>query len=101
MFLQGFYYDRSRRQRENAKLHVKMPDIFQPVSWKEFANLHPFIPDEQAQGYQEMFYELERDLCEITGYDKISFQPNRYQQVTVLNIYSIDTHFKALTTASF
>jgi len=50
----------------------------QPVSWKEFASLHPFIPVDQAQGYQEMFNELERDLCEITGYDKISFQPNRY-----------------------
>jgi glycine cleavage system protein P-like pyridoxal-binding family len=51
--------------------------LFQPVSWKEFSSLHPFIPVDQAQGYQEMFHELESDLCEITGYDKISFQPNR------------------------
>ncbi|KAJ8306015.1 hypothetical protein KUTeg_016560 [Tegillarca granosa] len=47
-----------------------------PCSWKEFANIHPFVPLEHAQGYKEMFEELERDLCEITGYDKISLQPN-------------------------
>ena len=43
----------------------------------EFGALHPYIPQEQARGYQEMLEELERDLCEITGYDKFSFQPNR------------------------
>ena len=48
-----------------------------PVSMPEFGSLHPFIPDEQAVGYQEMLEELERDLCEITGYDFFSFQPNR------------------------
>ncbi|KAM9329715.1 glycine dehydrogenase (decarboxylating), mitochondrial [Gastrophryne carolinensis] len=47
-----------------------------PITWPEFANIHPFVPLDQAQGYQQLFKELERDLCEITGYDKISFQPN-------------------------
>lgn len=47
-----------------------------PCSWEEFVNLHPFAPIEQAAGYEEMFNDLEKDLCEITGYDKISFQPN-------------------------
>lgn len=51
--------------------------FLQPCSWKEFANIHPFVPLEQTEGYAEMFKELEEDLCEITGYDKISFQPNR------------------------
>lgn len=49
----------------------------QPITWPEFGNIHPFVPLDQAQGYQQLFRELERDLCEITGYDKISFQPNR------------------------
>ncbi|ROL42523.1 Glycine dehydrogenase (decarboxylating), mitochondrial [Anabarilius grahami] len=48
-----------------------------PITWREFANIHPFVPLEQAEGYQQLFRQLERDLCEITGYDKISFQPNR------------------------
>ena len=49
----------------------------QPITWKEFANIHPFVPLDQAQGYQQLFRELEKDLCELTGYDRISFQPNR------------------------
>ena len=48
-----------------------------PVSMPEFNSLHPFIPARQAVGYQELLEELERDLCEITGYDKFSFQSNR------------------------
>ena len=52
--------------------------IFQPTSWPEFSNIHPFVPEDQTRGYQTMFKELASDLCEITGYDHISFQPNRY-----------------------
>ncbi|XP_002742419.1 glycine dehydrogenase (decarboxylating), mitochondrial-like [Saccoglossus kowalevskii] len=48
----------------------------EPITWKEIVNIHPFVPIDQARGYQQMFAELERDLCEITGYDNISFQPN-------------------------
>ncbi|ELK07008.1 Glycine dehydrogenase [decarboxylating], mitochondrial [Pteropus alecto] len=47
-----------------------------PITWSEFANIHPFVPLEQAQGYQQLFQELEKDLCELTGYDKICLQPN-------------------------
>ncbi|KAH0521383.1 Glycine dehydrogenase (decarboxylating), mitochondrial [Microtus ochrogaster] len=47
-----------------------------PITWKEFANIHPFVPLDQAQGYQQLFQELEKDLCELTGYDQVSFQPN-------------------------
>ncbi|XP_010608993.1 glycine dehydrogenase (decarboxylating), mitochondrial [Fukomys damarensis] len=47
-----------------------------PITWKEFANIHPFVPLDQAQGYQQLFRELEKDLCELTGYDQFSFQPN-------------------------
>ena len=49
-----------------------------PISMPEFASLHPFAPEEQSVGYQELLEELDRDLCEITGYDKFSFQPNRF-----------------------
>ena len=47
-----------------------------PLSWSEFSNIHPFAPLDQSRGYQIMFRELEEDLCEITGYDAISLQPN-------------------------
>ncbi|KPK83492.1 MAG: glycine dehydrogenase [Bacteroides sp. SM23_62_1] len=46
------------------------------LSWPEFANLHPFVPFDQAEGYQELINELGRDLKVITGYDGISFMPN-------------------------
>ena len=47
-----------------------------PLSWPSFANIHPFAPVEQAAGYHEMFAELEASLCEITGFDAMSLQPN-------------------------
>ncbi|WP_120994297.1 aminomethyl-transferring glycine dehydrogenase [Stutzerimonas urumqiensis] len=47
-----------------------------PITWPEFANLHPFAPLEQAQGYAAMIGELEAWLCTITGFDAISMQPN-------------------------
>ena len=50
----------------------------EPVTWPKFGNLHPFAPVSQARGYQQLIKELADDLCEITGYDDISFQPNRW-----------------------
>ena len=47
-----------------------------PITMPAFANLHPFCPTEQAQGYNEMLIELEKDLCESTGFDAMSLQPN-------------------------
>ena len=47
-----------------------------PVSWREFSLLHPFVPKDQAQGYEEMISDLSSKLCDITGYDAISMQPN-------------------------
>lgn len=49
----------------------------QPVTWPKFAHIHPFAPVEQAKGYQRLCKDLEKDLCEITGFDAVSFQPNR------------------------
>jgi glycine dehydrogenase len=47
-----------------------------PVTWPEFGALHPLAPSEQARGYAELFADLQRWLCEITGYDAMSLQPN-------------------------
>ena len=47
-----------------------------PITWPEFAHIHPFVPVEQAAGYIEMIDELDRSLSEITGFAKMSFQPN-------------------------
>ncbi|DBA67740.1 hypothetical protein WJX79_010544 [Trebouxia sp. C0005] len=47
-----------------------------PISWPELANLHPFVPLDQAAGYQEMFEDLAQQLAVITGFDSVSLQPN-------------------------
>ncbi len=47
-----------------------------PLSWPEFASIHPFVPKDQAEGYLEMINNLGDDLCKITGFAAMSFQPN-------------------------
>lgn len=51
-----------------------------PVTWPEFGQLHPFVPKDQAQGYQILFNQLEEMLAEITGFAGISLQPNAGSQ---------------------
>jgi glycine dehydrogenase len=52
----------------------------QPVTWPEFARIHPFAPRDQAEGYAELFNQLERWLAEITGFTAVSLQPNAGSQ---------------------
>ena len=71
-----------------------------PLGWSDWANIHPFVPLNQAQGYQEMLKKLEDDLAEITGFDAVSLQPNsgaqgEYAGLMVIRAYHEsrgDTH---------
>ncbi|MFZ5940055.1 MAG: aminomethyl-transferring glycine dehydrogenase [Bacteroidota bacterium] len=47
-----------------------------PVSWPEFADIHPFVPLNQAEGYHQLMNRLGKALCELTGFEEVSFQPN-------------------------
>jgi glycine dehydrogenase len=47
-----------------------------PVTWEHFSRVHPFVPRDQAEGYAQVFRELESALCVITGFDAVSLQPN-------------------------
>ncbi len=51
-----------------------------PVTWRQFSAMHPFAPLDQTQGYQQLFEELEEMLCEVTGFDAVSLQPNAGSQ---------------------
>ena len=51
-----------------------------PITWREFAHLHPFAPVDQAEGYRELVADLERMLCAATGYAAVSLQPNAGSQ---------------------
>ncbi len=66
-----------------------------PISWSGFANIHPFVPAEQTRGYQLMVKDLSDKLCEITGYDGISMQPNSGAQGEYAGLLSIASYHKA------
>jgi len=67
----------------------------QPISWTEFANIHPFVPLNQADGYQKMITELEEMLCDITGYDAVSLQPNSGAQGEYAGLLAINAFHKS------
>ena len=60
-----------------------------PVTWPEFSEMHPFAPVDQAAGYAELFADLEAALCEITGYDAVSLQPNAGSQGELAGLLAI------------
>ncbi|AMO56982.1 glycine dehydrogenase [Endozoicomonas montiporae] len=66
-----------------------------PVSWPEFANIHPFAPRNQVQGYMTMIRELEQDLITITGYDALSMQPNSGAQGEYAGLLAIRNYQEA------
>ena len=66
-----------------------------PVSWPEFANMHPFAPVDQAQGYVEMISELDKWLVELTGYDAMSMQPNSGAQGEYAGLITIQKYHQS------
>lgn len=66
-----------------------------PVTWPEFANMHPFVPPEQATGYRELIAQLEAWLCEITGYDAVSLQPNSGAQGEYAGLLAIRAYHRS------
>ena len=66
-----------------------------PVTWAEFGNLHPFAPAEQSQGYQQLTRELELMLCEATGYDAVSLQPNAGSQGEYAGLLAIRAYHQS------
>lgn len=66
-----------------------------PVSWPEFAHIHPFAPEDQTRGYRRMIEDLERDLAEITGYDAVSMQPNSGAQGEYAGLLAIKRYQQA------
>jgi glycine dehydrogenase len=67
----------------------------EPITWSEFANIHPFAPIDQAQGYVDMIRELESYLVEITGYDAISLQPNAGSQGEFAGLLAIKAYLES------
>ncbi len=65
-----------------------------PMSWPEFAQIHPLAPAEQLQGYQQLIDETARGLCAITGYADLSFQPNAGAQGEYAGLLAIRAYHR-------
>jgi glycine dehydrogenase len=65
-----------------------------PVSWPEFAGLHPFVPADQAKGYAQVIDELEQALCRITGFAAVSLQPNSGAQGEFTGLMTIRAYHR-------
>jgi glycine dehydrogenase len=66
-----------------------------PVSWDEFANMHPFAPENQTLGYQRIMQNLKDWLCDITGFAAVSLQPNAGSQGEYAGLLTIQEYHKS------
>jgi glycine dehydrogenase len=66
-----------------------------PVTWPEFANIHPLAPEEQSAGYRQLIAELEQMLVECTGYDAVSLQPNSGAQGEYAGLLAIRAYHRS------
>ena len=66
-----------------------------PITWPEFSNIHPFAPADQTEGYAQMLDDLSEKLCEITGYDAMSMQPNSGAQGEYAGLLTIAAYHRA------
>jgi len=87
--------DRTMIPLGSCTMKLNATTEMQPVTWPEFANIHPFAPDDQAQGYLQMIRDLEGALCEVTGYDAVSLQPNAGSQGELAGLLAIRAYHLA------
>ena len=72
----------------------------EPITWPEFANIHPFAPAGQTAGYRELIAQLESWLAEVTGYDAVSVQPNAGSQGELAGLLAIRAYHRATVTTA-
>ena len=66
-----------------------------PITWPQFADMHPFCPDDQAEGYHELFGQLKSWLADITGFPAVSLQPNAGSQGEYAGLLTIRSYLRA------
>ena len=85
--------DRSMIPLGSCTMKLNATSEMAPVTWPEFANIHPFAPAEQRQGYAELDEQLREWLCQATGYAGISLQPNAGSQGEYAGLLAIKAYF--------
>jgi glycine dehydrogenase len=72
--------DRSMIPLGSCTMKLNAASEMEPITWPKLAGIHPFAPTAQTKGWKEIISQLEKWLCEITGYDAVSLQPNAGSQ---------------------
>jgi glycine dehydrogenase len=87
--------DRSMIPLGSCTMKLNATAEMEPITWPGFAFLHPFAPLDQADGYVELLDQLSRWLCEVTGYDEVSLQPNAGSQGELAGLLAIRAYHRA------
>ncbi|MEA5121080.1 MAG: aminomethyl-transferring glycine dehydrogenase [Propionibacterium sp.] len=90
-----FALDRGMIPLGSCTMKLNSAAELEPISYPGFAGLHPFVPDSDAQGMHELIDELSGWLAEISGYDKVSLQPNSGAQGEFAGLMAIRRYYRA------
>jgi glycine dehydrogenase len=90
-----FALDRGMIPLGSCTMKLNATTEMEPITWPEFANLHPFAPAEQTEGIRTLIGQLADWLCEITGYDAVSLQPNAGSQGEFAGLLAIHAYHEA------
>ena len=90
-----FALDRGMIPLGSCTMKLNATTEMEPISYPGFANLHPFAPEDDAQGYAELIGTLETWLAELTGYAKVSIQPNAGSQGELAGLLAIRAYHDA------
>ena len=90
-----FALDRGMIPLGSCTMKLNATTEMEAITWPEFANLHPFAPAEQTEGIRDLIDQLAAWLCEITGYDAVSLQPNAGSQGEFAGLLAIHAYHQA------
>ena len=90
-----FALDRGMIPLGSCTMKLNATTEMEPITWPEFGALHPFAPADQAEGTHEVVRQLSAWLCEITGYDEVSIQPNAGSQGEFAGLLAIRKYHEA------
>ncbi|MEV4473519.1 aminomethyl-transferring glycine dehydrogenase [Nonomuraea sp. NPDC049504] len=87
--------DRSMIPLGSCTMKLNATTEMEPITWPEFAAVHPYAPEAQSEGYRELIGTLESWLAEVTGYDAVSIQPNAGSQGEFAGLLAIRAYHRA------
>jgi len=87
--------DRTMIPLGSCTMKLNATSEMEPVTWPEFADLHPFAPSDEWEGYRVLIDDLERMLCAVTGYDAVSLQPNAGSQGELAGLLAIRAYHRS------